>query len=58
MFFPLIITSPEVGLSNPPIIFNNVLFPEPEVPTIAVNVSRSISILTPFKAFTLVSPFP
>ncbi len=50
MFFPLIITSPEVGLSNPPIIFNNVLFPEPEVPTIAVNVARSISILTPFKA--------
>ena len=49
IFLPFTKTLPEVGMSNPPIIFNNVDFPLPEAPTIATNSPSSISNETLFK---------
>ena len=41
-----IITSPLVGVSSPPIRFNNVVLPQPDGPIIAVNSPFSNSIVT------------
>ena len=34
---PFTVTLPFVGVSNPPMMFNKVVLPEPEGPTTAVN---------------------
>ena len=51
-------TLPEVGTSRPPIIFNNVDLPLPEVPTMATNSPFSTERLTPSNAFVIFGSFP
>ena len=53
---PSIITSPLVAWSNPPIIFNNVVFPQPDGPKIETNSLSRKFMEIPFKALT--APFP
>ncbi|GHC42571.1 hypothetical protein GCM10010096_11750 [Alcaligenes pakistanensis] len=56
MSLPAMYTWPLLGLSSNPIIFNKVLFPEPEVPTIAQLVPTSIDKETLFNTgFEMVS---
>ena len=50
------ITFPLVGLSKPPIQFNNVVFPDPEGPTIAVNSPSEIFKFTLSTALTFKLP--
>ena len=49
---------PDVGVSNAPIQFSNVLFPDPDSPTTAANSPFSSEKDTFFKASTFASPFP
>jgi hypothetical protein len=51
--FPFTLILPEVGVSNPPIIFRSVDFPLPEVPTIATNSPSSMERVTPSSAFVI-----
>jgi len=50
--------SPFVGLSKSPIIFNNVDFPDPELPTIKTTSPLSIEKDTLSRALTSLSPSP
>ena len=50
---PSTTTWPEVGTSNPPIMFSSVDLPLPEVPTIATNSPFSIERVTPSKALVM-----
>ena len=56
IFSPEIYTSPDVGLSNPPTQFKNVVLPDPDGPTTEVNSPSSNKELTLFTALT--SNFP
>ena len=57
MFLLPNITSPEVGLSRPAKQCRRVLFPDPLVPIIAVNLPFSTSNEIPSTAFTILSFF-
>lgn len=48
----------QVGTSRPPIIFNNVDLPLPEVPTMATNSPFSTERFTPSNAFVIFGSFP
>ncbi len=52
------ITFPDVGISNAPIIFKRVLFPEPDSPTTATNSPLDTVKFTFFSADIAVSPVP
>ena len=54
--FPSTITSPDVALSIPPNIFNVVVFPAPDGPTITTSSPFSISKFVLFNAFIVTSP--
>ena len=56
IFSPEIYTFPDVGLSNPPTQFKNVVLPDPDGPTTEVNSPSSNKELTLFTALT--SNFP
>ena len=56
IFSPEIYTSPDVGLSNPPTQFKNVVLPDPDGPTTEVNSPSLNKELTLFTALT--SNFP
>ena len=56
IFSPEICTSPDVGLSNPPTQFKNVVLPDPDGPTTEVNSPSLNKELTLFTALT--SNFP
>ena len=49
---------PVVGVSRPPIRFIRVLFPEPEVPTMAINSPWLTVKVTPLRACTWFMPVP
>ena len=58
VFFSLMKTSPEVGVSRAPIMFSRVLLPEPDSPTMATNSPLGTEKVTSFKACTAASPLP
>lgn len=49
---------PEVGVSNPPIMFSKVDLPLPEVPTMATNSPSSMDRVTPSNAFVMFGSVP
>lgn len=49
-------TDPDVGTSSAPIMFNSVVFPHPDGPTMATNEASSTCKLTPSSAVTSTSP--
>jgi hypothetical protein len=56
MFSPFTHTSPDVGLSIPPMILSTVLFPEPLGPRTTTNSPLSTSKLMPSEALTFTWP--
>ena len=56
--FPSSLTVPSVGFSNPSIIRNNVVFPQPDGPTKEMNSPVSIVRLISFNAVTSSLPSP
>jgi ABC-type uncharacterized transport system ATPase subunit len=52
MFFPLMDTSPEDGISRHPIMFKRVDFPDPEGPMMAMNSPGITFTVTPARACT------
>ncbi len=55
---PRTTTLPEVGMSNPPIMFSRVDLPLPEVPTTATNSPCSTERLTPSRARVIFGSVP
>ena len=55
---PFTLTLPEVGTSNPPIMFSRVDLPLPEVPTMATNSPCSMERVTPSRAFVIFGSVP
>ena len=56
--FPFTLILPEVGVSNPPIMFSKVDLPLPEVPTMATNSPSSMDRVTPSNAFVMFGSVP